>query len=191
MEPLNFFSPVLLPRRGSNFWSRCPKSPRDIVFEGGFSWKKKTKKQSNSHRLKQKHSESKQSAGGGQTVNNQSCPFKCQLSWKQVQKRRIWTVAEQPGSRLATPRDSSVPPHGATALYWSTESYDTSKVGGGGPWKKKTAERPPDGLILLFSVVLATIMWKMCKSKSNCLATCSWGLLFLSARWDGRLIMVL
>lgn len=56
--------------------------------------------------------------------------------------------------------------------------------------KKKTAKRPPDGLILLFSVVLETQMWKMCKSKRNCFVTCSWGLLFLSAQWDGRLIMV-
>lgn len=53
----------------------------------------------------------KQSAGQGQTVNNQSRPFKCQLSRKQVQKwRRIWTVAEQTRSRrLATPKNNSAP----------------------------------------------------------------------------------
>lgn len=76
---------------------------------------------------------SEQNASEGQTVNSQSCPFKCQLSWKQVQKRRIWTVAEQPGSCLTAPKDSGVPPHGATLT-----ATILTKWGGDGPLKKET-----------------------------------------------------
>ena len=51
---------------------------------------------------------SKQHDGQGQTVNSQNCPFKCQLSRKQVQKWRIWMVAERRRSRrLATPKNNS------------------------------------------------------------------------------------
>lgn len=68
-------------------------------------------KKYNSHKLNQTVFQVQaESAGQGQTVNNQSRPFKCQLSWKQVQKWRIWKVAEQPGShRLATPKNNSEP----------------------------------------------------------------------------------
>lgn len=55
-----------------------------------------------------KHSSPGWSAGKGQPVNHQSCPFKCELSWKQVQKWWLWTVAELPGSRLATLKCDSV-----------------------------------------------------------------------------------
>jgi len=95
----------------------------------------------------------RQSAGQGQTVNSKSFPFKCQLSRKQVQKWRIWTVAEQHRSHhLATPKNNSVPSqrHPVEPLC-STESCNSSKLEVTRAWK--TAERPPDGIIFILSII--------------------------------------
>lgn len=95
-----------------------------------------TAKNSNSHRLKQTVK------GQGQTVNNQSRPFKCQLSRKQVQNWRILTLAEQPRScRLATPKNNSAPgechpvePHCSTE---PMKAAIQANWGGRRPWKEK------------------------------------------------------
>lgn len=85
-----------------------------IMFE--YYLKRTSTSQVTQRRGETENTWSEQNASEGQTVSNQSCPFKCQLSWKQVQKRRIWRVAEQPGSCLTAPKDSGVPPHGAALL---------------------------------------------------------------------------
>ncbi len=68
----------------------------------------------------------KQRAGQGQTVNSQSRPFKCQLSWKQVQKRGIWTVAEQPTFSDAEEQQRATPWSRAAPLkHWKLQFKQT------------------------------------------------------------------